>query len=155
VLRDKTMVDIVLAAPATPEALRRLPSVAGRSAGQQAGRWWSALRKATELDDAELPETSLATNAPPPTNRWAGKDADAAARLARVRAALAKVSEQVNVPTENLVPPDAVRRISWQPPAVIDAETIRGFLANHGARRWQVELVTSVLGDALVDPSPA
>jgi ribonuclease D len=155
VLRDKTMVDIVLAAPATPEALRRLPSVAGRSAGQQAGRWWSALRKATELDDAELPETSLATNAPPPTNRWAGKDADAAARLARVRAALAKVSEQVNVPTENLVPPDAVRRISWQPPAILDAGTIRGFLADHGARPWQIELVTSVLGEALVDPPPA
>jgi ribonuclease D len=154
VLRDKTMIDIVLAAPASAEALRRLPSVAGRSAGQQAGRWWSALHKAKELPETELPETSLSTNAPPPTNRWAGKDATAAARLARVRAALNTISEKVTVPTENLVPPDAVRRISWQPPAVIDAETIQGFLADHGARPWQIELVTSALGDALLDPPP-
>jgi ribonuclease D len=154
VLRDKAMIDIVLAAPASAEALRRLPSVAGRSAGQQAGRWWSALHKANELPESELPETSLSTTAPPPTNRWAGKDATAATRLARVRAALNKISEKFNVPTENLVPPDAVRRIAWQPPASSDAEAVRGYLADRGARPWQIELVTTALCQALPDPPP-
>ena len=151
VLRDKTMVDIVLAAPTSVEALRKLPSVAGRSAQQQAGRWWSALRKVQSLTEAELPETSVASNAPPPTNRWAGKDAAAAGRLARARAALTALSEQVHVPAENLVAPDAVRRLAWKPPTPSTVETVGEYLSGHGARAWQIALVAAPLGRALVD----
>jgi ribonuclease D len=124
-LRDKALIDIVLAAPTSLEALRALPAVSGRNASQQAGRWFTALRQAQALPDSKLPATSVPGNAPPPTNRWAGKDAAAAARLARVRAALTGLSEQLSIPTENIISPDAIRRLAWQPPARIDDDAVR------------------------------
>lgn len=149
ILRDKTMVDIVLAAPTSIEALRKLPSVSGRAAQQQAGRWWSALRKARSLPESEWPPNSVGGGSPPPTNRWAGKDAAAAARLARARAALAGLSENVHTPVENLVSPDAVRRLAWQPPPAVTTEAVGEFLTAYGARPWQVALVAEMLATAL------
>jgi ribonuclease D len=149
VLRDKTMVDIVLAAPTSIDVLRKLPSVSGRAAQQQAGRWWSALRKARSEPESEWPANSVVGNSPPPTNRWAGKDAAAAARLARARAALGELSENVKTPVENLVSPDAVRRLAWQPPASITADAVGEFLTEYGARPWQIDLVAETLATAL------
>jgi ribonuclease D len=148
-LRDKALIDIVLAAPSSLDALRALPAVSGRNASQQAGRWFAALRQAQALPDSQLPAISVPGNAPPPTNRWAGKDAVAAARLVRVRTALGQLSEQLRIPTENLISPDAIRRLAWQPPARIDADAVRTFLAAHGARAWQIELTADLLVDAL------
>jgi ribonuclease D len=50
---------------------------------------------------------------------------------------------------ENLVAPDSVRRLCWDPPADLDEETVGRFLRQHGARSWQVGLTAAVLVDAL------
>ena len=55
---------------------------------------------------------------------------------------------------ENLVPPDAVRRLCWAPPPDLDAAGVAGALAAAGARPWQVELTTDPLVTALT-PAPA
>lgn len=59
------------------------------------------------------------------------------------------LAEQLNLPQENLVSPDTVRRICWEPPQVVDTESVESALAYYGARPWQVELVTPVLVRAL------
>lgn len=53
------------------------------------------------------------------------------------------------MPQENLIAPDSVRRVCWEPPAPVDEESIGGILAGLGARPWQVEQVTPVLVKAL------
>ncbi len=53
------------------------------------------------------------------------------------------------MPQENLVSPDTVRRICWEPPAA-DTEAVGSALAGYGARAWQVEQVTAVLVSALL-----
>ncbi|MER5827579.1 ribonuclease D, partial [Streptomyces mirabilis] len=86
---------------------------------------------------------------PPPPRAWADKDPAAAARLSAARAAVSALAEQLNMPQENLITPDTVRRVCWEPPAGADAESVSAALAGYGARAWQVELVTPVLVDAL------
>jgi ribonuclease D len=93
-------------------------------------------------------------DAPPPANRWAERDPVAARRLARVRAVVADLSEQLQVPAENLVQPDAVRRLAWQPPTPPDdVEQVRAALRAAGARAWQVGLVADGLAAALAEPA--
>jgi ribonuclease D len=48
---------------------------------------------------------------------------------------------------ENLVSPDAARRVLWSPPS--DSAGIAAALAERGARPWQIELTTPVLRAAL------
>ncbi len=53
------------------------------------------------------------------------------------------------MPAENLITPDTVRRVCWEPPAPATAESVAAALTAHGARAWQVEQVTPVLVAAL------
>ena len=71
----------------------------------------------------------------------------AAARLDRARTALKELAEKVNLPVENLLTPDLVRRLMWQPPE--DPSAIPATLSAAGARPWQVELTARLLEDAL------
>ena len=107
------------------------------------------------LPDTELPAATLAYDGPPPAARWGDRDPDAAARLARVRAGLTAVAEQHRLPLENLLTPDLVRRVTWEPPEPADADGVAAALLAGGARRWQVELTASVIAAALVTPDPA
>jgi ribonuclease D len=53
------------------------------------------------------------------------------------------------MPTENLLHPDAVRRVAWNPPEPPSAEAIAEQLRGHGARPWQVELTAEPIAGAL------
>jgi len=101
------------------------------------------------LAEAELPLAAVPTDAPPPPNRWADRDPDAAARLAAARAALAALSAEHGVPVENLLSPELVRRLAWQPPAEVSAAAVGAVLTAGGARRWQAELTADRLTSAL------
>jgi ribonuclease D len=59
------------------------------------------------------------------------------------------LAEQLNMPQENLIAPDTVRRVCWEPPNPLDEESIAAALAGFGARPWQVEQVTPALVAAL------
>ena len=92
---------------------------------------------------------------PPPPNRWAERDPVAAKRLARARAVVTGLAEQLTMPPENLVQPDAVRRLAWSPPSPPDVEGVSAALRSYGVRSWQVGLVAEPLAAALVDPPQA
>ena len=53
------------------------------------------------------------------------------------------------MPAENLLPPDVVRRLAWQPPEPQDPDAVAADLAAHGARPWQVELTALPISKAL------
>jgi ribonuclease D len=58
------------------------------------------------------------------------------------------LAERLNMPQENLIAPDTVRRVCWEPPSA-DVSAVSGALVGYGARPWQVELVTPVLVKSL------
>jgi len=55
------------------------------------------------------------------------------------------------MPTENLLTPDTLRRIAWEPPVEINAVTIGSALAAREARAWQIEETAQRIADAFVE----
>ena len=157
VLPDAAIVEAARSLPGSNAALVRIPGFTGRVARKHLAEWLGAIRRARGLPDTALPDTggSPAAAGPPPTHRWAERDPAAAARLAAARAAITELAEAHTMPTENLLPPDAVRRVSWEPPDPPDRDAIAAALAGYGARPWQVELAAEPIAEAFTDLAQA
>ncbi|MBB0232912.1 hypothetical protein FOE67_26325, partial [Streptomyces calidiresistens] len=111
---------IVAAAQAMPRDLRELAALPGfgpRMGRRRLQQWLDAVRRAAELPESELPQPGRQPNGPPPPRAWAEKDPAAAARLTAARTAVTARAEELNLPQENLLTPDTVRRLCWEPPA--------------------------------------
>lgn len=149
ILPDGAIVAAAAATPSSCESLLALPEFTKPGAKRYARRWCAALTEALGVPEADLPPPTLPGDGPPPPRLWADRDPDAAARLGAARAALAELAESNAMPVENLVSPDAVRRIAWRPPAPADAAAVDATLAELGARGWQRSLVVEPLVAAL------
>jgi ribonuclease D len=156
ILPDAAIVEAARGLPATLEELGKLPGFTGRGARRYGSDWLRAIRRARSLSDDQLPESSAPPgDGPPPAHRWAERDPVAAKRLATVRAAVAALADAGHLPTENLLAPDAVRRLSWQPPADLDtevqaADAVAAELRRYGARPWQVDITAIPIAKALL-----
>lgn len=149
ILPDAAIIDAALTMPATRDALLALPVFGGRSTRRHVATWFEALDRARALPDDDLPAAQAPTDGPPPARSWADKSPVAAARLAALRSAVAAIADEHTVPTENLLAPDTVRRIAWEPPSDVSAEGLSVVLRGYGARPWQVELTARALAKAL------
>jgi ribonuclease D len=149
VLPDSAIVHAAVAAPDDELGLLQLPVFRGRAQRRLADVWMRALRSAAGLTRDELPDPAPSSDGPPPANRWADKDPAAAARLAAARAALTEIAGQHRLPVENLLQPDLVRRTCWDPPKVINRDTIGDTLRAGGAREWQIGLTLDALVESL------
>ncbi|WP_255955956.1 ribonuclease D [Streptomyces odontomachi] len=148
VLGDAAIVEAALALPTNTAALAQLSGF-GRVGRRQLEHWQSAVDRAKALPESALPGPGQSTAGPPPPRAWADKDPAAAARLSAARAGVSALAERLNMPQENLISPDAVRRVCWEPPTPLTPESIGTALAGHGARAWQIEQVTPLLVSAL------
>jgi len=144
VLPDAAIIEAAVTAPTSAAALAALPVFRGRAQRRLTGYWYAALAEAAGLGQDELPRPTAPADGPPPVARWTDRDPVAAARLAAARTAVAAVSAQWNVPAENLLQPDLLRRLCWSPP--VDGDVAAALRAS-GAREWQVELVAPLLGE--------
>ncbi|MER5795367.1 ribonuclease D [Streptomyces sp. NPDC001980] len=149
VLSDAAIVEAALALPPNVHALAGLNGYGHRMGRRQLEQWQAAVDRAKALPDTALPQPGQPVTGPPPPRAWADKDPAAAARLSAARAAVSALAEELTMPQENLIAPDTVRRLCWEPPQVVDAETVGAALVGYGARPWQVEQVTPVLVTAL------
>lgn len=150
VLRDAAIVAAARAKPGSVDALTDVAEWRTRGTKRAAPRWWPAIEAAMALPESKLPARRPPQgDGPPPVRAWADKRPDAAARLATARAALGALAELLQLPVENLVQPDAVRRACWDY-SDGGAEWIREFLAGRGARAWQLDLVVNPLAESFV-----
>ncbi len=146
-LPDSSLVAAGQAQVRDAAGLRALRPFHGRGAARYQRAWAGALRDAWAIPDADLPPTSLRSDGPPPPRAWAQRDPEAAARLDRARSALVSLGEELSVPVENLLTPDLVRRLMWQPPT--PPASVAEVLAADGARPWQVQLTADLLEQAI------
>lgn len=154
VLGDAAIVEAALAMPLNVQALSALPGYGQRMGRRQLDQWMAAVDRAKALPEAELPLPGATPAGPPPPRSWADKDPAAAARLAAARTAVSALAEGLNLPQENLITPDTVRRLCWEPPERLEADAVAEALAGYGARPWQVEQVTDALVTALAATPP-
>ena len=143
VLPDHAILAAAQALPRSVPQLVALPAFSGKGTRRRAALWQHAIDAGLALPEPELPSVrGPRSDAPPPPRAWPDRDPAAAARLAAARDAVAAISAEVHVPTENLLQPDLLRRLCWTPPSPLEAASIHAFLRAGGARQWQVELVT-------------
>jgi len=149
ILPDSAIVEAALAMPTSMTALNALPAFSGRGARRHTRQWLDALDVARVLPDADLPLLHLPADGPPPPRVWAERDPAAAARLAAARAAITELARSLDLPVENLLSPDSVRRLCWDPPAPLSQESVEQVLRGLGARQWQIDLAAAALTGAL------
>ncbi|WP_374228519.1 HRDC domain-containing protein [Streptomyces sp. CNQ085] len=149
VLTDAAIVEAALAMPADAQALAALPGYGHRMGRRQLEQWLAAVQRARALPESGLPSPALTPSGPPPPRAWADKDPVAAARLAAARAAVKARAEELRLPQENLLAPDTVRRLCWEPPGEASESAVARALYALGARQWQVEQTAPLLTAAL------
>jgi ribonuclease D len=150
VLPDTAIVEAARALPGSQANLSDLPGFQSRGARRHGPTWQRAVQRVRGQAEAELPGPTLPPpDGPPPTHRWQERDPVAAGRLAAVRTVVAALADEHTLPAENLLPPDAVRRLAWQPPDPPGVAEVTADLAAHGARPWQVGLTALPISRAL------
>lgn len=151
ILHDKAMVAGILADPDSAEAMVSLPVFRGRANRKLMRTWFGALQEARALPDRELPPLTLPGHGPPPPNRWAEREPAAAVRLTAAREVIAQLVDSHGIPTENLLSPDLLRRLAWEPPNPLTDDTVTERLRAGGAREWQITLTAERLVTAMSD----
>ena len=144
---DASILAVAKSLPESKRALADLKAFNGRASRTELDRWWSAIEEARTADP---PATRVASDAPPPPRAWAARNPEADARLRLAKVSLSDVAERMEMPVENLLTPDHLRRVAWHPPAEPTAEHIAEALAALGARPWQLEATAQIIADAFV-----
>ena len=145
---DRALVAAIAAAPASKGELAALKEFNGRASRTQLDRWWNAIvagRESTDLPQERVPSDTL-----PPPRAWVDRNPEADARLKQARPAVEERAEQLAMPTENLLTPETLRRVAWEPPVPAEVESIANALRRLGAREWQIEQTAQLIADAFV-----
>ena len=142
ILPDRAILAAALAKPA--DQLLKVQGFNGRGAGRYEKQWVAAVERARSLPESELPQPPPRSEGPPPPKAWADKNPGAHVRLEFTRVELARISEELSIPTENLMQPDLVRRACWAEPTE-DSKWYVDLLRDGGAREWQCDLVLPIL----------
>ncbi len=152
---DAAIVVAATAMPTSRAALMSTPGFHGRGASRYSATWLQALRSAAEMDEADLPSRTPRGDGPPAPRAWAEKSPVAARRLELAKAAVAALAEEHDLPAENLLTPDHLRRVMWEPPPTRDPvellERLIDQLRTLGSRSWQIGLTASALARAVLD----
>ena len=153
ILPDASIVALALDPPSTPGALKSAAAMRNRGPRRFLSAWADAIDLALGLPDDALPTPAQKTDGPPPPRAWADKDPVAAERLSRARELMSSLSEEHQVPVENLLTPSLVRALAWQPPSDLSLESVSRVLVDGGARQWQIDLAAAGLTAALDAPA--
>lgn len=137
--------------PAVPTAqeMGRIEGFKRRHARQHQSVWLDALDRVAAMTAAELPPLRLPNARIPMPRNWQRANPDAWQRWSKVRPAVVELAETLQLPVENLVAPDALRQLLWEPASPLSVQAIDEQLAGLGARPWQRELVAPLVVELL------
>ncbi len=150
ILPDAILIEIAAQAAESSADISELPALQGRLTRRNRRRWINAVEMALATPDSELPATRIKSTAPPPPRAWQERNPIAFARLEQVRHAISALNENLQIPVENLITPEVVRRILWEPPES-EIELSR-MLSDYSVRPWQQELIEPILRQAIFEP---
>lgn len=117
---------------------------------ENAATWISAITDAITMDEDSWPQVRSNTDALPPIKLWRDRFPERYAPLTHARAQLDLRATELNIPLENLISPEAVRRICWNKPL----GEVSPALAALGVRPWQIEIAAPLLEAALLEVEP-
>ncbi|MFM2353191.1 MAG: hypothetical protein RLZZ608_597 [Actinomycetota bacterium] len=143
----------IVVAARTPLSSKRdlaaLKAFMGRASRSQIDRWWAAIEAGLATDD--LPAHRGSDESIPPPRSWADRNPEADRRYRLVRPLLQSIADSLALPVENLLTPEHVRRLCWQPPAELSVNSVCESLATIGARPWQIDATAQTITQAFVE----
>jgi len=144
---DASLVAAVKGAPKSRSELASLKTFAGRASRTFIDTWWKAIEDGSHTKN--LVELRPKPTGIPNHRNWLQKFPEAHARLIASKELIAKLSEEQKIPQENILNPDTLRQICFEPPVPLNPENLTAALASRLVRQWQIELVLEELLIAL------
>jgi ribonuclease D len=136
---DASIVAAVKEHPQSRSELASLKSFAGRASRTFIDTWWKAIEEGTST--RTLVEVRPKSTGIPNHRNWPQKFPKAHARLLASKELIANISAEQEIPLENILNPDALRAICFEPPEQLTIESIIFSLRAKYARQWQIDLV--------------
>lgn len=151
-LSDNAITELSVTAPTTTKGFQKTLKPIGLRPRwmENVNVWVDAI---TRAQSAELPQMRLNGDGMPPIKQWREKFPERYAPLTHAREAVNQRALELNMPAENLITPEFVRRICWDQTRA-DLNSVKEKLAKLGARSWQIEQVAELLTDALNQTEP-
>ena len=144
---DSSIVAVVKTPVHTRSELAGRRDFTGRASRTYLDTWWRAIEDG--LASRDLPPLRLPSVGMPNYRNWANKFPAADARLNALKPVMAAIGESYGMPVENVLTPDLMRQLAWEPPAEVNVDTVTKKLASMGARNWQCEAVAEAFVAAL------
>jgi ribonuclease D len=155
-LSDAAITEIALASDKGPITNRKHLEKILRPLGlrarwlENAATWISCITDAIAMPEDQWPESRSKSDAMPPIKVWRERFPEKYAPLTHARFNLQLRADELSIPLENMISPELVRRICWQPPDL----SVQEALIALGARRWQAEIASPILEQALTEREP-
>ncbi|PPG12576.1 ribonuclease D [Rathayibacter sp. AY1C6] len=151
---DSSIIAVARNIPTSIGQLSGRRDFTGRASRGEVERWWAAIERGTTTEDLPSPTRPAADTLPPP-RAWGDRNPAADARLKAGRAVVTEIAELLSLPVENLLTPELLRRVAWNPPEPLTAESVAAELTRAGARAWQVEATSGSIATAFVEAAQA
>ena len=117
---------------------------------ENAASWINAISDALALGEDQWPQVRSDSDSLPPLKIWRERFPDKYAPLTHAKALLSAKATELDIPLENMITPEYIRRICWNAPKGDVARS----LATLGARSWQIEIAAPLLEAALLETVP-
>jgi len=111
--------------------------------------WLTAIASAVALPESDYPELRAAGDSMPPTKIWKERFPEKYAPFTHARAAVELRAAELNIPVENLISPEVMRKLIWKLSSDVSKDALE-----LGARPWQVAEIADLVSAALLEREP-
>ena len=159
-LNDSAIVELAMGASVTKKEFEKALRPLGLRARwlENLPLWLSSVSAALALPEDQWPAMRTNADTLPPIKLWRDKFPEKFAPLSHARVAIELIAQENEIPVENLMTPEHVRRVCWKPPVgateSLCLQAVEQALTELGARQWQIALVAPALAAALLEKEP-
>ena len=111
--------------------------------------WLAAISSAVALPENDYPEMRASGDSMPPTKIWKERFPEKYAPFTHARAAVESRAAELNIPVENLISPEVIRKLVWKLSTDVTKDALE-----LGARPWQVAEIADLVSAALLEREP-
>ncbi|QWL40727.1 HRDC domain-containing protein [Rathayibacter toxicus] len=147
---DASIIAVSRNIPSSMKQLAGRRDFTGRASRGEVERWWAAIQRGVTTRDLPSPTRPIPGTLTPP-RAWGDRNPEADARLKAGRTVVAEIAELLSLPVENLLTPNILRRLAWNPPEPLDRDRVAVELERGGARAWQIDATAGAITTTFVE----
>jgi ribonuclease D len=150
-LNDSALVELAMNPPTNKREFDKVLRPIGLRARwkENLDIWLTAISSAVALPESEYPEMRAAGDSMPPTKIWKERFPEKYAPFTHARAAVELRAAELNIPVENLISPEVIRKLVWKLSTDVSKDALE-----LGARPWQVAEIADLVSAALLEREP-